>query len=251
VIPLRDDNPTRGTPYVTIALIAINIFVFLFVQHGATGQEASFSFHYAAIPDEVTSGQPLDCAEVAETVGVTPERCADPQAEVFPDKSVFLAVLYSMFFHGGWAHIGFNMLFLWVFGNNIEDRLGPIKYVLFYLAAGVAATMAHVLVQPHSTIPLIGASGAIAGVMGAYLVWFPNVRILTAFFYILILIRKISAKWLLAFWFVLQFFTSPTEGVAWVAHVGGFLFGAAVALFVRKAEPERLAPPSPGYEPRW
>jgi membrane associated rhomboid family serine protease len=141
------------------------------------------------------------------------------------------------------------MLFLWVFGNNVEDRLGHVPYLLFYVASGIVATLAHVGVDPSSTIPVVGASGAIAGVMGAYLVWFPNVPILTAFFYILILLREIKAKWLLGFWFVLQFFTSPNDGVAWVAHVGGFVFGVLVGLLLRPSEPERVAPA--GYDARW
>ena len=234
---------------ITILLLVVNIGVFLFVQEDQ-GQEASFTFEYAAIPDEVTTGEPLDCSEVVEVLGGSVRQCPDPDAEVFPDKRVWLAVVWSMFFHGGWAHIAFNMLFLWVFGNNIEDRLGHVKYLLFYLASGIAATLAHVAVDPNSAVPVVGASGAIAGVMGAYLVWFPNVRILTAFFYILIIFREIRAKWLLGFWFVLQFFTSPNDGVAWVAHVGGFVFGVLVALAMRAVTPERVQPP-PDYDARW
>jgi membrane associated rhomboid family serine protease len=247
VIPLRDRNPTRRTPVITIALLLINVGVYFLVQKG-DGAEASFSFEYAAIPEEVTSGEPLDCAEVAGTIGASPQQCQDPQAPVFPDKQVWLAVLFSMFFHGSLAHIGFNMLFLWVFGNNIEDRLGHVAYLLFYLAGGVVATLAHIAMDPNSTVPVVGASGAIASVMGAYLVWFPNVRILTAFFYILIVVREIGAKWLLGFWFVLQFFTSPGSGVAWVAHVGGFLFGALVALLFRGRAAE---PAVRDYDARW
>jgi membrane associated rhomboid family serine protease len=142
-----------------------------------------------------------------------------------------------MFLHGSWLHIGGNMLFLWVFGNNIEDRMGPLPYLVFYLAAGVVATLAHVAVQPSSTVPLIGASGAVAGVMGAYLVLFPNVQIRSLLIFILVLFRDIPAKWLLGFWFVLQFFTNPAEGVAWVAHVGGFLFGIAAGLVWRSTMP--------------
>jgi membrane associated rhomboid family serine protease len=143
-----------------------------------------------------------------------------------------------MFLHGGWLHIGGNMLFLWIFGNNIEDRMGPLPYLAFYLVSGLVAAAAHIAVQPNSTVPVIGASGAIAGVMGAYFVLFPNVPIRTLLLFFLVLIRDIPAKWLLGFWLVLQFFTSPNEGVAWVAHVGGFIFGAIVAFLLR----ERLRP---------
>jgi membrane associated rhomboid family serine protease len=150
---------------------------------------------------------------------------------VFPHKHVFLAVLSSMFLHGGLLHLGGNMLFLWVFGNNVEDRLGRVRYALFYVVAGVVATFTHVFLQPTSTIPVIGASGAIAGVMGAYLVWFPNARVLSLLFFI---IARIRAKWWLLIWFVSQFFVNPNEGVAWAAHVGGFVFGALVALVLRQ-----------------
>jgi membrane associated rhomboid family serine protease len=131
------------------------------------------------------------------------------------------------------------MLFLWVFGNNIEDRMGPFFFLMFYLVGGLVATGAHIAVQPSSTVPLVGASGAIAAVMGAYLVLFPNVRIRSLIIpFVVVLFRDIPAKWLLGFWFVLQFFTNPAEGVAWVAHVGGFLFGALVAYLLR----DRLRP---------
>ncbi len=169
----------------------------------------------------------------------------DTTPEVFPDKNVYLALLYSMFLHGSLLHIGGNMLFLWIFGNNIEDRMTPVPYLAFYLVSGLVASAAHILVQPNSTIPVIGASGAVAGVMGAYLVLFPNVRIRTLFLFLLVLIRDIQAKWLLGFWFVLQFFTNPSAGVAWVAHVGGFVFGALVALFLRGRPQPAPVDPTP------
>ena len=151
----------------------------------------------------------------------------------FPSKSPYLSLLTSMFLHGGLLHLGGNMLFLWIFGNNIEDRWGRLRYVAFYLVAGLAASAAHIAAQPRSTIPIVGASGAIAGVMGAYLVLFPHAKVLTAITVFFIIFREISAVWLLAFWLLSQFFLSPGSGVAWVAHVGGFVFGACVALVVR------------------
>ena len=237
MIPLRDENPTRRAPYVTVLLLLLNVGVYFLVQEGAPSNE--FSFEYAAIPDEITTGEPLDCAEIAESVGQSPAACSQPDEPIFPEKNVWLAVVYSMFFHGSLLHLGGNMLFLWVFGNNIEDHLGHVKYLAFYLVSGVVATLAHVVLQTDSAIPLVGASGAVAGVMGAYLVWFPNVRILTAFFFILILFRHITAKWLLGFWFVSQFFINPNEGIAWAAHVGGFVFGALIGLVVRSSRPVR------------
>jgi membrane associated rhomboid family serine protease len=246
VLPLKDYNPTQRLPWVTILLIGANLAIFLLVQrpYDRGLNSAEFSYHYAAIPCELTVGRPLSVVEARRTVRLGENEACDRSSvgdnspPVFPGKQVYLAVIYSMFLHGSWLHIGGNMLFLWVFGNNIEDRMGWLPYLLFYLVAGVVATLAHVAVQPSSTVPLIGASGAVAGVMGAYLVLFPNVRIRSLLIFILVLIRDIPAKWLLGFWFVLQFFTNPAEGVAWVAHVGGFVFGAAVALLLR----ERLRP---------
>jgi membrane associated rhomboid family serine protease len=151
-------------------------------------------------------------------------------------------VLYSMFLHGSILHLGGNLLYLWIFGNNIEDHLGALRFTVFYLLAGVVATLAHVAVQPSSTVPLVGASGAVAGVMGAYLVWFPNKRVFTLFIIIVIpIFRSITAKWLLGFWFVSQFFVNPAAGVAWVAHVGGFVFGVVAGLAVRRSRAARRA----------
>ena len=251
VIPLKDDNPTSRVPWVTIILIAVNVVVFAFVQRPYERglNQANFTFEFAAIPCEVVSGRPLTTGEVDETLyeGDTEACESSANGEVddarFPGKQVYLAVLYSMFLHGSWLHIGGNMLFLWVFGNNIEDRMGHLPYVAFYLLAGLAAAAAHVAVQPNSTVPVVGASGAVAGVMGAYLVLFPNVPIRSLLIFVIILFRDIPAKWLLGFWFVSQFFINPAEGVAWVAHVGGFVFGALVALVLRdRLRPERVRP---------
>jgi len=254
MIPLKDHNPTRRFPIITILLLVVNVYVYFLVQRPSEGEQRQleFSLSYAAIPCELVQGEPLSKNELVRTFGRVndSEACApagtDDSPAGFPDKPVYLAVLYSMFLHGSLLHIAGNMLFLWVFGNNIEDRMGIPGYILFYLAGGLAATAAHVLVQPDSTIPVVGASGAIAGVMGAYLVLFPNVRIFSVVFVILVFFRDIAAKWLLGFWFISQFFTNPNAGVAWVAHVGGFAFGALVALLLR----DRLRPartPDPVY----
>ncbi len=243
MIPLKDYNPARTTPVVTIVLIAACVAIFVLVQpRGDDIDEADFSYRTAAIPCEVVKARPLSENEVGETLQGDTEACSnDGESEpVFPGKSVYLAVLYSMFLHGGWLHLGGNMLFLWVFGNNIEDR-GRSTYLAFYLLAGLVATAAHVVVQPNSTVPLVGASGAIAGVMGAYLVLFPNVRIRSLIFIVFfVTFADLRAKWLLGAWFVLQFFTNPAEGVAWVAHVGGFVFGVLAGLAWRA-----MSPPEP------
>ena len=259
MIPLKDYNPTRRFPVITLVLIAINVGVYFFVQRpfDEGTSQARFSYEVAAIPCEVVKGRPLTEDEVVQTLQFQNDTACEtttPDDEaVFPDKSVWLALIYSMFLHGGLLHLGGNMLFLWIFGNNIEDRMGIPAYLGFYLFAGLVASAAHILVQPASTVPVVGASGAVAGVMGAYLVLFPNVKIRSLIILVIIvLFRDIPAKWLLGAWFVLQFFTSPDAGVAWVAHVGGFAFGALVALLLReRLRPSRAPTLEPAPDPTW
>ena len=243
MFPLKDENPTTRTPIVTIALIVINILVYFFVQPVEFNAGTDFTFETAVIPEEITSGEPLSeiefCSIVAPdsdaftSIADTASACASPTDEArFPGKNVFLAAISSMFLHGGLLHLGGNMLFLWVFGNNIEDHLGPIKYVVFYLVAGVVATAAHIGGDVDSIITLVGASGAVAGVMGAYLVWFPWARIKTL---LVIIPFNIKAWIVLVFWFGSQFFISPNSGVAYLAHVGGFIFGVIIAVLARSS----------------
>jgi membrane associated rhomboid family serine protease len=256
VIPLKDRNPTRRVPIVTLLLLAANVAVYFLVQQGQSGfetirlengqlveidAEVAFTLEYAAIPCEIVERDPLTVDEIRATyVDQRDSSCGtgEPSApELFPDKTEWLAVIFSMFLHGGLLHLGGNMLFLWIFGNNIEDHLGPVRYLAFYLLGGVAATLAHIAVDPDSTVPVVGASGAIAAVMGAYLIWFPRARVLSAIILVFfIFFREIEARWLLVFWFVLQFFTGPDSGVAWAAHVGGFVFGVFVGLLVRASD---------------
>lgn len=229
MLPLRDENPTSRTAWVTVLLILVNVGVYFLVQPGAEDPRSiDFAYEHAAIPCEVITGEPLSDAEYT---GFRPCERNDAFRQFFPGKGVWRVLIVSMFLHGSLWHLLGNMLFLWVFGNNVEDRLGPLRYLVFYLAAGVLATAAHVAVQPGSVVPVIGASGAIAGVMGAYLVWFPNAHVLTLVFFI---VAHIRAKWLLGLWFVQQFFVNPNDGVAWMAHVGGFVVGALFALTRRR-----------------
>ena len=240
-IPIHDDNPTERFAIVTLLLIAINVFVYFAVQPHDSGQhEALWTYQHAAIPCEISQGQPLGTEQIAthdcgrSTAGV--------KSELFPHKNIWLAVLESMFLHASIFHLAGNMLFLWIFGNNVEDYLGKIAFVLFYLVAGAIAAGAHVLYDPGSTTPVIGASGAIAGVMGMYLVLWPRARVLAIVPIFLFLPIPVPAAYLLLMWFVLQFFT-PNTGVAWVAHVGGFAFGAVVALLLRQIKPPRPSVP--------
>lgn len=257
MIPLYDRNPTRAAPVVTVFLIVACVVIYVFVQpHKDAVDDAEFSYGHAAIPCEVVEGRPLTVEEAAPRFDERQQddsACTDdPSTEpLFPGKSVWLAVLYSMFLHGSWLHLGGNMLFLWVFGNNIEDTMGKPIYALFYVLSGLAATAAHIAVDPGSTVPIVGASGAIAGVMGAYLVLYPNVRIHSLIFLgFFVFFREITAKWLLGIWFVLQFFTAPGSGVAWMAHVGGFVFGVVVGLLWRVIRPPHRPAAVEAY-PAW
>jgi len=214
MIPLRDRNPSETFPFVTIFLIIINVLVFFY---------------------QVTLGEKLNVLLIH--YGLIPAKLiyygAIPGIEF---KHVFLPFVTSMFFHGGWLHVIGNMWYLWIFGDNVEDRIGHGKFLLFYLLCGIGAALFHILFNPRSSVPCVGASGAIAGILGAYLVTFPFARILTAVpIFIVIELIEIPAVLVLLFWFVLQFFNGTLSiaataqtgagGVAWWAHVGGFICG--------------------------
>jgi membrane associated rhomboid family serine protease len=251
VIPLRDANPTKRFPVVTLALIAANVAVFLLWQpsFGTQLEQQTFYFCHAEIPWEVSHQENLAQggleARVALDADLVPGAGVDVQTLVrveCPHKSWWLAIFVAMFLHGGWFHIAGNMLFLWIFGNNVEDRLGYVVYPLFYVLGGLAASGLQLAFAPDSTIPSLGASGAIGGILGAYIVLFPRARVLTLIIFFFITVVEIPAGVLLAIWFVLQLFSGVGQlgaevggGVAYWAHVGGFAFGALVAwLFYRR-----------------
>jgi membrane associated rhomboid family serine protease len=233
VIPLRDVNPTRTTPYVTLAVIAVCVLVFFFVQNQPTEADVeAFLYRRAAISCELTTANPLTPDEIIE------QTCSSqPGAPLFPEKSPWISVLTSLFLHGGLAHLGFNMWFLWIFGNNVEEAFGHFRYALLYIVGGIVATGAFVAANPESTVPLVGASGAIAAALGAYGVLFPGHRVLTLVGWFLI---PMPASIFLAIWFVLQFGLGGT-GTAWEAHVGGFLFGLIVAGVFRRSLLRRVS----------
>jgi membrane associated rhomboid family serine protease len=203
-IPLRDENPTARLPVVTVALIAVNAIVFFLQAAAPRGLEMA-ALRFGAVPYDIVHFRAT--AEAA-----------------FPPLATLLT---SMFLHGSLFHLAGNMLYLWIFGNNIEDRLGPVRFVLFYLASGVAAALTHILFQPGSRIPMIGASGAIAGVLGAYMVLYPHARVKVFVFLILYIdVIPIPAGLVLGLWFVMQLLNvGMGGGVAWFAHIGGFLTG--------------------------
>jgi membrane associated rhomboid family serine protease len=232
LFPLRDVNPTRITPLVTLALIGANLLVYFLIQgRGTVEEQQALVYERAAISCEVTTGFPLGIDEI---VGDT---ClAGAQDPVFPDKNVFLALVTSMFLHGSVGHVLFNMWFLWIFGNNVEEAYGHVGYLLLYVIGGLAATGAYVALNPEATVPLVGASGAVAVAMGAYVVLFPGHRVLSLVGWFLL---PVPAAVFLIIWFVAQFGLGGTS-TAWEAHAGGFVFGAGISLFLRSALMRRI-----------
>ena len=256
MIPLADENPVRRFPWMTWLLIGLCTLVFFGLQPAGRGtlhlgaerideQDLEFTLGAAAVPCEVFQGRPLSEKEVRQTFEEgDPDSCGQPGRAHSPGKHVYLALLVTMFLHGNLAHLGGNMLFLWVFGNNVEDRKGPWWFAFVYTVSGLVASAAHLLIDPSSTVPIVGASGAIAGVMGAYVVWFPRARVKCLIpLGPIVLFRKVSAGWVLGLWFASQFLLiGGDSGVAWAAHVGGFVFGALVGLVWRS---NRAATPPP------
>ncbi len=248
VIPIHDDNPVRRVPIVTYLLIAINFAVFLtepVVSQIGVGsqtvaqvcQQQSYFDRYAVIPKELIDNETLPPHRYVVQTSAGPQAC--PVVDEH-SKIPILSALYAMFLHGGWLHILGNMLFLYVFGNNIEDRMGRIKYLLFYLFCGYVAAYGFAAGNADSTTTLVGASGAIAGVLGAYLIVFPRARVTSVIpLGFIFFPLKLPAWGVLGGWFLLQWlYSSGTAvtsgaGVAYLAHVFGFIAGAGIALIAR------------------
>ena len=231
LIPLGDANPAHRTPWMTRLVVAINIVVFVWGQPWAAGacEQQAFFLRWAVVPAELLQGQPLGEAQI--------DASTSPVCDLAPmaGKSVYAALLYSMFLHAGWLHLAGNMLYLLIFGNNVEDRLGHLGFAGFYLLGGALATIAFVVPNPGSTTTLVGASGAIAAVLGAYLVMFPVARVtvfLPPFF-----VFSLPARLVLGFWFVVQLSGTRVAdmaggGVAYLAHAAGFVAGIILTLLL-------------------
>jgi len=236
VIPIGDEDTSTqpGVPYVNIAIIAINVVVFLYQL-----LDPNFTNGYSAVPAEITSGTDI----VGRFLLPAPDGTSVVIDEAPGPNPIWLTLLTSMFMHGGWLHIGGNMLFLFIFGDNIEKAYGHIKYVVFYLVCGIIASIAHVFSQPDSIIPSLGASGAISGVLAAYLVLFPTNRVKVLLTLGVILLRPIMvpAVVMIGIWALLQFVnglgaiavSEQTSGVAYWAHIGGFIAGALITLLAK------------------
>jgi membrane associated rhomboid family serine protease len=223
MIPIRDDAPRATTPYVNYLLVALNIAVFLFELSLGPRNRTAFIFQFGFVPENLSNF-------VRGGTGYA--------------VPAFLPILTSMFMHGSWLHIIFNMWALWIFGDNVEDTLGHFRYLLFYLLSGIAASGLHYVFNANSQVPSVGASGAIAGVMGAYFLLFPSARVLTLIPFFFIYFTWLPAWLVLGYWFVVQFLsgaatsiaaTRQSTGVAFWAHVGGFIAGVAmIKLFPRR-----------------
>jgi membrane associated rhomboid family serine protease len=288
LIPLKDNVPTSAFPVVTILLIVVNLAVFGWQLSfsgdvdkqpdenlrtlGLTERDQN-SIEYGAIPYRVLhpgescaagvieEDKKLEAAVVCE--GTSEYSDAQQRAQQNPsgepladldEAPWFLTLITSMFMHGGWLHLIFNLIFLWIFGNNVEDAMGKLKFLLFYLAAGVAAVYTQAAIDPGSTIPTIGASGAIAGVLGAYALLHPRAKVLTLVFIVFfVTVIEIPAMVMLGLWFILQFIPAIGQvatpdvggegGVAYLAHVGGFLFGLATVKLLTRGKPRDPDPP--------
>ena len=253
MIPLRDENPTSRRAFVTILLIVVNIAIYFGIQHPKSNDaEALFEYRWAGVPCEIHTGKPV----VFDPGTVAPNACAVPVSGIdapqtgFPAKNIWLAVFFSMFLHASILHVLGNMLFLWIFGNNVEDQLGPFLFLALYLVGGIVASLVHIAGNIDSASPFLGASGAIAVIMGAYIVWFPRARILTLIPIVFIFWPvRLPAVVVLGLWFVLQIFTQSSSGIATLAHIGGFVFGMLVAFVLARTAgfPRRVARPRTDY----
>ena len=221
MIPLKDNIPSRRTPLITIGLIVINVLVYLNQLALSPRAAVRFVYLYGLIPVEISQGQLL----------------------VPHPVPLYGTILTSMFVHGGLFHLAGNMLYLWIFGDNVEDRLGRVRYLLFYLLSGVGAAATQILSDPHSQIPMVGASGAISGVLGAYLLLYPHARVVTlVFFGWFVRLIEIRALFVLGFWILVQLASglltwgAQVGGVAWFAHIGGFVAGLVMVIPLRRRE---------------
>jgi len=258
VFPLKDNIPTDRTAFVTIALIAINVIVYFVLQTKGgifSGPSDTGVVDYGAIPYEVThpgkecgiAGQQIACEGQPGVSGTAPDQ-----------PPTILTLFSSMFMHGGILHLGGNMLFLWIFGNNVEDSMGHVKFIAFYLLGGLAALFGQIIIEPSAAVPTIGASGAVAAVLGGYILLYPRARVVTLIFIVFFFtILELPAMLILGFWFLQQVafgyfdLANPAGGgggVAYFAHIGGFVFGLiAIKLFASRQKDYSPPPKYPVY----
>ena len=231
LLPLQAESPTFSRPVVTYALLAANVAVFIFQAVLSPLGEQIFIFKTAAVPFELTHFVDRHTIPIPGTSVLYPDALVP-----FP-----LTLITAMFVHGGFMHLGGNMLYLWIFGNSVESAMGSVRYLLFYILAGLCATLVHVISEPDSAIPMIGASGAIAGVLGAYFILYPRAYIKTfVLLFIFIQIIHVPAVIILGIWFLRQILGIGSDGVAWYAHIGGFLVGMFLVRRFLKSRPRAI-----------
>jgi len=244
-----DDRRLTGTAFVSLALIVLNLVVFFAFQQA--GANTDFIYGWSVIPAEIASGQDIISAHVIEARGRDVEIPGAPG----PDP-IYLTILSAMFMHGGYAHLFGNLLYLWIFGDNVEERIGSLSFLGFYLLCGVAATLAQVALNPDGILPNLGASGAISGVLGAYIVFFPRNRVHALLFYVVISVPAFIA---IGIWILFQFFNgfgavvaaeTSLGGVAYGAHIGGFVAGVVAAALWRWMHPAETSPPRNAHSRR-
>ena len=257
MFPLKDNIPTDRTPYLTIAFIAINVLAYFLLQRGGilSGPSDSGVIDYGAIPYEIAHPG-KECAIVLDRVACEGQPGVQGTA---PDQPpTILTIFTSMFMHGSILHLGGNMLFLWIFGNNVEDAMGHVRFVAFYLLGGVTALLAQTAIDANAAIPTVGASGAVAAVLGGYILLYPHARVITVIFIIFFFtILELPALLVLGLWFLQQVafgyfdLANPTGGgggVAYFAHIGGFVFGlVAIKLFANRQKDYTIPPKYPVY----
>jgi rhomboid family protein len=244
LIPLKDNIPTVNFPLITVALIVLNVAMYFFFQHGglSLGEPTGADYRqnvveYGAIPYEITHP-----GEQCPQPGAGPDGCTDKDQGL---AATWITLFTSMFMHGGLLHLAGNMLFLWIFGNNIEDAMGRLKFVAFYLLGGLVAAFGQTIIDTSSTVPSIGASGAVAAVLGGYALLYPRARVVTLVIIIIfITIIELPALLVLGMWFLFQLYDASQPiggeggGIAYFAHIGGFLFGLAmIKLFANRENP--------------
>jgi membrane associated rhomboid family serine protease len=257
VFPLKDNIPTDRTAFVTIAIIAINVLVYFVLQKGGifSGPDNTIVVNWGAIPYEF-SHPGNECVAAGQQIGCGAKAALGSAADGQPP--FWVTAFASMFMHGGILHLAGNMLFLWIFGNNVEDAMGRVKFVAFYLLGGLVAIAGQILVDPNSLAPTIGASGAVAAVLGGYILLYPRARVITLIFIIFFFtIVELPAMLILGFWFLQQVafgaygLANPAgggDGVAYFAHIGGFAFGLlAIKLFAGRGKDHGPPPPLPAY----
>ena len=265
MLPLKDNIPTERFPIVTIVIIVLNVAMFFGFQQakwdgGGFAVDEQNVVEYAEIPYEITHpGENCEATGPLDSPGtrIVCEGQPGVRGEAGDQPSTWLTLLTSMFMHGGFLHIAGNMLFLWIFGNNVEDSMGRVKFIAFYLLGGLAATAAQVGFDPSSTTPTLGASGAVAAVLGAYAILHPRARVVTLVFIIIFITVIELPAWLVLFgWAVLQVLSASSEaavggeggGVAYWAHIGGFVFGALlIKLFASRQRDDYVEPRLPVY----